>query len=471
MRKLKILLYNPQAVFYTMPLGLLAVGSNLDPARFEVIIVDGRLEAEPLRALQPHLAGALCLGVTVLTGRPIQDGLKISRAVKKLRPDLPVIWGGWHPSLFPMACLDEPAIDATVQAQGEETFSEIVERLAARQSLEGVAGCAFRADGVVKQNAPRPMQDMNALAPVNYDLIPAAKYFSIKKQRQLDYISSTGCYFRCTFCADPFVFKRKWSALTPPRMGDELQTLWQKYHFEDLHLQDETFFTHRERVNQIAEEFLRRGLKFSWTATMRADQGTRMSEEEFALCKRSGLRRVLIGVESGSQEMLDWMKKDITLEQIYLAAEKCARHDIAVDFPMIVGFPDETEESVWATLRIAKKLRAMSPKFKTQIFFYQPYPGSPIADSVREKGYPMPKTLEEWADFDFVGAYGPWVSRQKWKLVQRFKFYSRHAWEAHSSRLRQPLQKLSNWRCAADFYKFPIEKWLVESFSPGPQIS
>jgi radical SAM superfamily enzyme YgiQ (UPF0313 family) len=470
-RKHKILLYNPQAVFYTMPLGLLALGAQLDLKKFEVIIVDGRLEADPLRALQPHLAEALCLGVTVLTGRPIQDALKISRAVKKLRPDLPVIWGGWHPSLFPLECLQEPAIDVTVQAQGEETFREIVARLAARENLEGVSGCAFRAAGTVKQNAPRPMQDMNLLAPVNYDLIPAAKYFSIKKHRQWDYVSSTGCYFRCTFCADPFVFKRKWSALTPQRMGEELQGWWQKHRFEDLHLQDETFFTYRERVDQIAEEFLRRGLKFSWTATMRADQGARMREEEFALCKRSGLRRVLIGVESGAQEMLKWMKKDITLEQIYLVAEKCVRHDIAVDFPMIVGFPGETEESMWATLRIAKMLRALSPKFKTQIFFYQPYPGSPIAEAVREKGYPMPKTLEEWADFDFVGAYGPWVSREKWQLVQRFKFYSRHAWEAPNGWLRRPLRKLSSWRCAADFYKFPIEKWLVESFHPSPQIS
>lgn len=467
----KILLYNPRAVFYTMPLALLALGSQLDAQKYEVIIVDGRLEREALRTLQAHVDEALCLGVTVLTGRPIHDALRISRAVKQLRPDLPVIWGGWHPSLFPTECLQEPAIDATVQAQGEETFREIVMRLAAGESLAGVAGCAFREEGGIRQNPPRPLQDMNKFAPANYNLIAPERYFNLKKQRQLDYVSSTGCYFRCTFCADPFVFKRKWSALPPQRMGEELQEWWRKLRFEDLHLQDETFFTHRERVHQIAEEFLRRDLRFSWTATMRADQGARMPEEDFALCKRSGLRRVLIGVESGSQEMLNWMKKDITLEQIFLAAERCARHDMAVDFPMIVGFPGETEDSMWATLRLAKKLRAMSPKFKTQIFFYQPYPGSPIADAVRDQGYPMPGTLEEWADFDFVGAHGPWVSREKWQLVQRFKFYSRYAWEARNGPLRRPLQKLSRWRCAKDLYDFPVEKWLTEWFRPGMQIS
>lgn len=471
MRKFKILLYNPQAVFYTMPLGLLAVGSNLDRERFEVIIVDGRLEADPIRAFKPHLGDALCLGMSVLTGRPIHDALRISRAIKTLRPDLPIIWGGWHPSLFPRECLAEPAIDITVQAQGEATFRDLVERLAANRNLENVAGCAFRQHGEIVQNPARPLQDMNDFPALDYNLIPVQKYYSIKKQKQLDYISSTGCYFRCTFCADPFVYKRKWNALAPERMGEELETLWRAHHFDDLHLQDETYFTYRDRVVAVAEEYLRRNLKFTWTATMRADQGSRLSEADFALCKKSGLRRVLIGVESGSQEMLNWMKKDITLEQIFIAAERCARHDLAVDFPMIVGFPDEPEESVSATLQVAKQLRAMSPKFKTQIFFYQPYPGSPIADTVKAKGYPLPQTLEEWADFDFVGSYGPWVSRSKLRRVQRFKFYSRHAWDVQNGFFRRPLRRLANWRCMKDYYAFPVEKWLVETLQPRLQIS
>lgn len=99
--------------------------------------------------------------------------------------------------------------------------------------------------------------------------------------------------------------------------------------------QDETFFTHRKRVVAIAEEFLRRGLRFTWTATMRADQGARLSDEVFALCARSGLRQVIIGVESGSQEMLNWMTKDITLEQVLDCAEKRVRHNLAAIFPFI----------------------------------------------------------------------------------------------------------------------------------------
>ena len=83
----KVVLYNPRAVFFTMPLALLAIGSELDPEQYEVVIVDGRLEQDPERALLAQLEGALCLGVTVLTGAPISDALCISRAAKRLRPD------------------------------------------------------------------------------------------------------------------------------------------------------------------------------------------------------------------------------------------------------------------------------------------------------------------------------------------------------------------------------------------------
>ena len=118
MKRHKVVLYNPESVFYTMPLALLAVGSYLDPQKYEVRILDSRLEQDPGGAVLAEIDDALCLGLTVLTGAPIRDALAITRAAKARRPDLPIVWGGWHPSLFPTATLDEPNIDVTVQGQG-----------------------------------------------------------------------------------------------------------------------------------------------------------------------------------------------------------------------------------------------------------------------------------------------------------------------------------------------------------------
>src|SRR5215510_7732351 len=158
----KVVLYNPQAVFFTMPLALVTVGSHLDPERYEVVIIDARLENDPIAAVTAHLDDALCLGVTVLTGAPIRDALLVSRAAKAYRPDLPVIWGGWHPSMFGQECLAEPSVDITVQGQGEETLTEIVDRLSRGESLAGCHGCAYRTPtGEPYLNPPRALKDLN----------------------------------------------------------------------------------------------------------------------------------------------------------------------------------------------------------------------------------------------------------------------------------------------------------------------
>ncbi len=466
----KVVLYNPQAVFYTMPLALAAIGSSLDPRRYDVRIVDARLEHDPIGALREHLDGALCLGDTVLTGAPIRDALLASRTAKTQCPGLPVIWGGWHPSLFPTETLAEPSIDVTVQGQGEETFRELVERLAADEPVAGLAGTCQRTGGQPVRNPARPLADMNRLAPCDYGLVQVERYFESRGERRFDYLSSTGCLFRCAFCADPFVFGRGWVAVSPERVGPEIERHWRRYRFTDLDFQDETFFTHASRVAAIAEEFLGRGLEFAWTATMRADQGVRLGEDVFALCVRAGMRRVMIGVESGSQEMLDWMKKDIKIEQVLRCAERCVRHGVAAIFPFIVGFPNETEESVRATVDMVKRLRAMSPGFETPVFYFKPYPGSPITDEVVAGGHELPDSLDDWAAFDFIGSSGPWVTPKLERYIERIKFYTRHAGGPETWR-RRPLQILARWRCRRDFYAVPLEKILMDRLRPAPQIS
>lgn len=470
--KQTVLLYNPKAVFFDMPLALLAIGSVLDAERYEVIIVDGRIDNNPLETLKKHLENAVCLGVTALTGSPIKDALFISSEVKKINKNLPIIWGGWHTSLFPEQTLhDEINIDVTVQGQGEETFKELVDAFVNKYSLEGIKGICYRnAHGEVIKNPPRTIQAMDSFSDVNYDLIDVEKYFEKKGRRQLDYISSTGCHFRCTFCADPFVYERKWTAISPEIMVNKLEELYKKYHFTDVNLQDETYFTFRNRVVEIAEKIIERNLKFTWAATMRADQGARLSEEDFETCAKSGLRRLLIGVESGSQEMMDWLKKDIKMEQVYLCAERCRRHGIAVIFPFIVGFPDESEHSVQSTINMVKELNEMHPEFSTPIFYFKPYPGSTITDEVIKKGYILPKSIHEWSDFDYIGSSGPWVSDEKYAFFEKFKFYLKLAYSNQKS-IYKPLQIMAKWRCNQLFFGLSFEKKLFDWFFSKQQLS
>jgi anaerobic magnesium-protoporphyrin IX monomethyl ester cyclase len=471
-RRRKVVLYNPQAVFFTMPLALLAIGSELDPQLYEVITIDARLDPDAEKTVLAHIEGALCIGITVLTGAPISDALRMSRAVKRARPELPVVWGGWHPSMFGRECLQEPSVDVTVQGQGEETFAEIVQRLSEGRSLQDCRGCTVRLDdGTIQCNPARPLASVDKFRAHDYNLIPVERYFELKGKRQLDYISSQGCNFRCAFCSDPFVYGRKWVGLEPARMALRLQELWERYRFDDVNFQDETFFTRRDRVEELADRVIESGMKFTWAATMRADQGIRLPEEVWTKCKKSGLRRLLVGVESGSNEMLRRIRKDIKIEQVFATATKMVRHGIAGHFPFIVGFPDESDSQVQASLDVAKRLRAMSPDFLTPIFYFKPYPGSELVNEAVARGFELPTRLEDWAQFDYVaGMPGPWVTPEKFTLIERFKFFHELAWK-QASFGRRPLQRLARLRCARDFYHLPVEMLFTRWLMPAQKLS
>lgn len=454
-----------------MPLALLAIGSALDPEKYEVVIVDGRISKSPLQDLEQHAENVLCLGVTCLTGAPLKDAYEVSKQFKEKHPTTPVVWGGWHTSLFGKETLEEcEFVDVSVQGQGEETFKELIESFETQKPLSEVKGICYRDGSKVIKNPPRAMINMDDLPPVDYSLIDVPSYFEKKDRKQLDYISSTGCYFRCSFCADPFVFQRKFSAISPERMIDEISALYQKYKFTDINFQDETFFTYPKRIKAIAEGFIERDIKVSWAATMRADQGVRIPEEDYELLVKSGLRRVLIGVESGSQEMMDWLSKDIKIEQVWECARRCKKYGISVIFPFIVGFPNETDASFDASIQMIKELSAMSPNFETPIFYFKPYPGSKITDDVTANGYQLPKSILDWSDFDYIGSSGPWVSDEKYQFVERFKFYNKLS-KKRRSVLLKPLNKIALWRLSKDKYGFPIEKIVVEKLKKQQKLS
>ena len=470
MQRKKVVLYNPKCVFHTMPLALLAIGSYLDPEQYEVKIIDGRLEKNDHSTLIKECKDAICLGITVLTGAPIFDAVEATRKVKNTFPGLLTVWGGWHPSLFPDETLEEKSIDTVVVGQGEISFTALLHEITGEKNFGSVKGIYYRKNGKVTNTAAQPMLDINSFPKHNYDLIDVEKYFKLKGRRQLDYISSQGCRFRCTFCADPIMYKRGWYGFSAARMGDELEALWKKYRFTDVNFQDETFFTYEDRVKDIAEEFLKRNLSFTWFGTMRADQGARMDDTIFKLCKKSGLRKVMIGVEAGSQEMMNWMKKDIKIEQVYESAEKCVKNGIAVIFNMILGFPNETPESIEETLRVSRRLRKMSADFELGMAYFKPYPGNAIADQLTNEGYRFPKGLSEWANFDYIGSSSDWISEAQYKHIESFKFFQRVAWDK-SKFLYTPFRRIAAWRCERNNFKLPIEKIIYEFIRPPARIS
>ena len=118
---------------------------------------------------------------------------------------------------------------------------------------------------------------------------------------------------------------------------------------------------------------------------------------------------------------------------------------------------------------MAKTRRQSNAEFDTQIFYYRPSPVNPIAAQSAAQGYTFPRGLEEWADFDYVGGRGPWMTAAQWRTVERFKFYTRHAWKPGA--WRWPLRATSQWRCRHDWYAIPVEKVIVDLIRRPQQVS
>lgn len=462
MSKKKVILYNPKAVFFDMPLALLAIGTQIEKD-FEVVIIDARIEKDVEAIVNQHIDDTVLVGVTSLTGAPLLDAIEFSKLVKEKNNSLVLVWGGWHTSLFPNQVLEEiPQVDIAVQGQGELTFKEIANSILVQSDYRSIKGLSHRENGKVIKNPPRSLENVNHFERVNYDLIDVEKYFKAKGTRQFDYISSVGCFFRCKFCADPFVFDRNFSGLEPDRVVQDLIYYHEKYQFTDLNFQDETFFTYSKKIIKMAEGLIDYGSQFTWAATLRADQGSRMSFEDFKTCKNSGLRRLLIGVESGSQEMMDLLNKDIKLEQVFQCADWCEKLGIGAIFPFIVGFPNETDEQVEESKKVIRRLAGMTTNFDTPIFYFKPYPGTQITiDAVKKGEYVLPKTIREWAKFDYIGSKGPWVSEEKYKLFEAYKFYLK-LYKKRESKWVKPLNKLVQWRLKRFNFGFSLEKVFIE---------
>lgn len=138
------------------PLGLLSLAGSLREGGYNPIIIDGALDRNYEATIAGHIRDSLCFGVSLLTGPMIREAIEASRLVRRLQPGVPIIYGGWHPSLLSQQTLQEAYVDIVVRHQGEQTLIEVLQRIERGQSLDFVAGCWFKRNGRIHQNPDRP---------------------------------------------------------------------------------------------------------------------------------------------------------------------------------------------------------------------------------------------------------------------------------------------------------------------------
>lgn len=410
-----------------LPLSLLCPATTLDRLGYRVRIVDQFADPDWEQALEAGLAERpICFGISCMTGPQILRAIEVAQRAKTVHPDLPVVWGGIHGSLLPDQTVRHPAVDVVVVGEGEDTLADLVRAFETGAPLSGVNGIFYKEDGKVKATPSRAFVDLDKQPFLSYDLLNLDLYrrtlFGVD---HLTLNSSRGCTFRCAFCWDPVMHQRRWRAMQPDTVLEHMRRLAVDYGVRGFLFSDDHFFIDLDRARGILEGVVRGNMGFTISKLqIRADTICRMDDEFFELMVRAGVKRFTVGIESGSQRMLDLIKKDITVDEALEANRKLARYPFVPLYLFMMGMPTETPEDFGMSIRLADQMLADNPRAVKTFNIYTPYPGTELFGVALNKGLTMPERLEDWAGFNFrnVQKDSPWMEADTRRLVRDLDF-------------------------------------------------
>jgi anaerobic magnesium-protoporphyrin IX monomethyl ester cyclase len=447
-----------------LPLGLLSVASPLDRAGWRVRIVEEygnqHWRDDLLQALSDE---CLCFGVTSMTGPQILHAVRACRLVRERWPRLPIVWGGIHGSLLPEETLRSGWADVVVVGEGEETLPHLVATLANGGALAEVAGIAYLEGGNFRRNAPRPYVDLNRQAPLSYHLVNMDHYR--RRLFGMDHVSfnsSRGCTFRCSFCWDPVLHGRRWRAMDPDTVLEQLKRVIRDYGIRGFLFTDDHFFIDLDRARGILEGIVRSNLGISISKLqIRADTICKMDEDFLKLLVRARVRRFTVGVESGNQQLLDAMHKEITLDQVIEANRRLLPHPIVPVYLFMMGLPGETPAQFAESVALAVRLTDENPHAVKTFNIYTPFPGTEMYQAALRAGLAPPSRLEDWAGFNWrnIPPHAPWVHPETRRLAEGLDFPLMFLGKGH---FVTPYKKTNPVAVALSRLYYPLARYRVK---------
>ncbi|MBU1229143.1 MAG: B12-binding domain-containing radical SAM protein [Proteobacteria bacterium] len=480
----QILLLMPAAnrfdkVSTRVPNGLLAIAAPLVRAGYSVQIIDLKTVDNWLAALKKGIDHhTVCVGITCSTGKMITSALRIAQAVREIKPDLPLVWGGPHPTLLPEQTLAHPLVDLIVVNEGDLSFPELVDCLAQGKAFTGVQGIGYKVAGRPVLSPARPLvEDLDTLAPLPYELLDLSRYsaLNVDGSPSLDVLTSRGCPFNCGFCSTPFTSQRRWRPATVENVVGQVRRLYNEHGVRTFYFVDDNFMVDLNRVERILERLKGEGLRIHWgTQGVRVDTVNRMSDQFLDLLENSGCKELSIGVETGNPDIMRLIDKRIRVEDVLAANEKLRGRDIAIKYNMIIGFPGETLAQVQNTVGLALKLAERNPKAWFPFNIYTPFPATPMFHKAVEHGFTPPESLPDWAQLESVGwerRLNHWLSPQENTLLRSINLTSYLAFPSARQKFNNPLLRLlfdlyrplAHLRFKHRAYGLHLERWIVEA--------
>ncbi|MBU4013917.1 MAG: B12-binding domain-containing radical SAM protein [Proteobacteria bacterium] len=377
------------AVGSTLPhMGLLMLGAVLRKSGHRVRMVDASAlgltyeeTIEEIKKNQPDI-----IGLTAVTPS-IDRTVKLAYMIKRIYPFVPIVIGGPHFTAVPQKTMkDYPVFDYGVIGEGEHTIVDLVETLASGRTPSTVPGVAIRENGKIFFSPPRaPVKDIDALPFPAWDLLDGFPHnyhpalFKYKRLPSTHIISSRGCPSKCIFC-DTSVFSRRIRFHSPEYILELVDYLVKKFNIKEIIFEDDQFLLKKKRVEKICEGILRSKWNITWSCSGRVNS---VNDLKFLkLMKHSGCWQINYGIESGNQRILDFAKKEITIDQIEKAVRLTHKAGILSKGYFIFGLPYETEDTMQNTIEFAKSI----PLDDISIFMLTPFPGSEMYDIAEQHG-------------------------------------------------------------------------------------
>lgn len=401
-----------------IPLGLGYLIAYLENKQFETNVIDYQatpVTNEELRKdlyrNQPKIVGVT---TSTLTYKSAIDIIKI---VKQTIPDCVTILGGPHVTVLDKQSLNELSeLDIIVRGEGEQTLLEIAQTIANKKTEEimNIKGITFREGAKLIRNVDRPfIKDLDKIPHPAFDHFNLNEY-TINGKRYLPIITSRGCPFQCTFCLASKMCGSEFRIRSPEKVVNELEWLRDKHKADIFAFYDDTFTFNINRAYKICELMIKRGVDIPWDCRTRVD---RINPKILAKMKRANCQLIHFGVESGSQKMLNSMKKGTTVQQNAKGIQMTKEAGISVAISVVVGYPGETPGLLKETFDFIRKTK---PDY---VYACQaiPYPGTEMVEKLKELGW---KVSQDWNLYDEQTAVfeNPLLSSKKIEQM-RGKFY------------------------------------------------
>ncbi len=362
------------------PMASLYLAGYLLKNGFSVKVLDLDVNEMTEDELRSYLSSAspAVVGITGFTST-INRSYQLAKLIKEVLPSSLVVIGGPHVTFMPDEALSVQGIDVVAIGEGEETLKELAEAYIKGRQIDGVRGIAYRADGSIRMTPPRPyIQNLDEIP------FPARQIVDYEKYRwngvlEAPILTSRGCTFQCSYCSSSQIMGRRYRFRSVQNVIDEIKEVQEKYKVKDIEFIDDTFTLNMKRASEMMKAIRNEGLDVRLSLSSRVNTINRELAQELVA---GGTQNVYFGIESGSQRVLDMMRKGIKLEQAIDAVRTAKDVGLNVLCSYILGYPGETVDEMNQTIKFSIKLNSDWAQYS----ILTPFPGTPVYYELDSKG-------------------------------------------------------------------------------------